>query len=67
MEISYSQKRRIRLRSGSWPPTANGRHQQQHVNMKRARSLDPRATHENTLVMRSSFDDDEDQASRRLV
>ena len=44
------------------PSTANGRHQQQPVNLKLARGLNPRATHQNTLVMRRSLDDDEDQA-----
>jgi hypothetical protein len=36
------------------PSTANDRHQQQPTNMKLAQALNPRATHENTLVMRSS-------------
>jgi hypothetical protein len=31
--------------------------------MKLARALDPRATHENTLVMRSSLGGDEDQGA----
>ena len=36
------------------PSTANDRHQQQSVNLKLAQGLNPRATHENTLVMRKS-------------
>jgi hypothetical protein len=36
------------------PSTANDRHQQHPANMKLGRALNPRATHENTLVMRSS-------------
>ena len=36
------------------PSTANGRHQQQPVNLKLARALNRRATHGNTLVMRRS-------------
>src|SRR5262249_27158309 len=36
------------------PSTANDRHQQEPVNLKLARGLSPRATHENPLVMRSS-------------
>ena len=31
--------------------------------MKLERDCNPRATHENTLVMRSSLDDDEDQGA----
>jgi hypothetical protein len=42
------------------PSTANGRHQQQPVNLKLARGLNPRATHENTLVMRRSLVSDMD-------
>jgi hypothetical protein len=45
------------------PSTANDRHQQQPADMKLAHGLKPRATHENTLVMRSSLDDDEDQGA----
>ena len=37
------------------PSTVNGRHQQQPVNLKLAQGLNPRATHENTLVMRRSL------------
>jgi hypothetical protein len=33
------------------------------VNLKLARGLRPRATHENPLVMRSSLDGDEDQGA----
>ena len=36
------------------PSTANDRRQQQPANMKPARALKPRATDENTLVMRRS-------------
>ncbi len=36
------------------PSTVNGHHQQQPMNLKLARDSDPRATHGNTLVMRSS-------------
>ena len=36
------------------PSTANDRRQQQPANMKPARALKPRATHENALVMRRS-------------
>ena len=36
------------------PSTANDRRQQQPANTKLARALNPRATHGNTLVMRSS-------------
>ena len=36
------------------PSTANDRHQQHPANLKLARALDPRATHRDTLVMRSS-------------
>jgi hypothetical protein len=35
--------------------------------MKLARTLNPRATHENTLVMRSSLDGDEDQGAELPV
>jgi hypothetical protein len=45
------------------PSTANDRHQQQPANMKPARALNPRATHGNTLVMRRSLGDDEDQGA----
>jgi hypothetical protein len=36
------------------PSTANDRHQQQPVNLKLARAFKPRATHGDTLVMRTS-------------
>ena len=45
------------------PSTANDRHQQPPANMKLERDLNLRATHENTLVMRSSLGDDEDQGA----
>jgi hypothetical protein len=45
------------------PSTANNRRQQQPANMKLAQALNPRATHGNTLVMRSSLGDDEDQGA----
>ena len=45
------------------PSIANDRHQQHPANMKLGRALNPRATHGNTLVMRSSLDDDEDQGA----
>jgi len=45
------------------PSTANDRHQQPPANMKLARALNLRATHGNTLVMRSSLDSDEDQGA----
>jgi len=41
-------------RAPELPSTANDRHQEQPANMKLARALNPRATHGNTLVMRSS-------------
>ena len=46
-----------------WPSIANDRHQQYAANMELARALNLRATHENTLVMRSSLGGDEDQAA----
>jgi hypothetical protein len=36
------------------PSRANDHHQQQPAKMKLAKALNPQATHENTLVMRSS-------------
>ena len=51
-------------RAPEMPPnlqsTASDRHQQQPANMKLARALNPRATHENTLAMRRSLVSDED-------
>jgi len=47
----------LRARSGHVPEppaTANGRNQQQPMDPKLAPSLNPRAAHQNTLVMRSS-------------
>src|ERR1700693_2386161 len=43
------------------PSTASGRRQKQPMNLKPAQALNGRSTHENTLVMRSSLDGDEDQ------
>ncbi len=40
--------------------TASDRHQQQPADLKLAQALSPRATHENTLVMRRSLVSDED-------
>jgi hypothetical protein len=37
------------------PSAANDRHKQQLANIKLAQALNPRATHENTLVMRRSL------------
>jgi hypothetical protein len=45
---------RVLKRVPELPSTANDRHQQQPANMKLRRALKPRATHENTLVMRRS-------------
>ncbi len=45
------------------PSTANDRHRRQPANMKLGRALNLRATHENTLVMRSSPGGDEDQGA----
>ena len=45
------------------PSTANARHQQQPANMKLAPTLNLRATHRDTLVMRSSLGGDEDQGA----
>ena len=45
------------------PSIADDCRQQQPANMKLARALNPRATHENTLVMRSSLGGDEDQGA----
>jgi hypothetical protein len=42
------------------PLIANDRRQQQPANMKLMRTLNPRTTHENTLVMRRSLVSDED-------
>ena len=42
------------------PSAANDHHQQLPANMKLGRPLNPRPTHENTLVMRSSLDSDRD-------
>jgi len=47
-------------RAPELPSTANDRHRQPPANMKLARAFNPRATHENTLVMRSSLSGDED-------
>ena len=47
-----------------WPIATGvieGACRQPPANMKLGRALNPRATHENTLVMRRSLDDDEDQ------
>lgn len=45
------------------PSTANDRHQQQLVNMRPAQALNLRPTHGNTLVIRRSLGDDEDQGA----
>jgi len=45
---------RVLKRVPELPSTANDRHQQQPANMKLRRALKPRATHENTLLMRRS-------------
>ncbi len=45
------------------PSTANGRHQQQPVNLKLARALNPASNARNTLVMRRSLGDDEHQGA----
>jgi hypothetical protein len=42
------------------PSTANDHHRQQAANMKIGHALNPRPTHENTLVMRRSLVSDED-------
>src|ERR1700722_9034070 len=47
--------------------TANGRHHQQPANMKLGQALNPRATHENTLVMRRSSRDLQDDLGGPVV
>ncbi len=53
-DLAYALRAHVPEMSPEPPSTANERRQQQPVNPKLARALNPRATHENTLVMRRS-------------